>query len=200
MKRIFLLVLMFVIAPVAFGDGDAAAGKKLTAVCAACHGPDGNSPSDAFPNLAGQNTRYLAKQLTEIKSGMRAVPTMTGQLDAMSLQDFEDIAAYYASLAKAQGVAATDQVELGESIYRVGISRKNIAACSACHSPTGSGNNPAGFPALSGQWPAYTISQLKAFQAGSRHNDGDGKMMQDTAEDMNEKEMSAVAAYIYGLR
>ena len=83
---------------------------------------------------------------------------------------------------------------------RFGVPRKNIAACTACHAPTGNGNGPAKFPALAGQWPEYTVQQLKAFQSGERHNDGDGKMMRTTALDMNEQEMQAVAAYIYGLK
>ena len=64
----------------------------------------------------------------------------------------------------------------------------------------GAGNDLAKFPALAGQWPEYTVQQLKAFQSGARYNDGDGRMMQTTAIDMNEQEMNAVASYIYGLR
>ena len=64
--------------------GDAAAGKDKTLVCSACHGADGNSVVPMFPKLAGQNERYLIKQLHDIKSGARPVPTMAGQLDAMS--------------------------------------------------------------------------------------------------------------------
>ena len=125
---------------------------------------------------------------------------MAGLLDAMSEQDLEDIAAYYASQPRNYGAAKADLVELGETIYRVGIPRKNIASCTACHSPTGEGNGPAGFPALAGQWPEYTVSQLKAFQNGERHNDGDSKMMQSTAQDLTDKEMQAVASYLYGLK
>ena len=135
-----------------------------------------------------------------MQSGERAVPTMAGLLDDMSKSDLSDIAAYYAAQTRNIGAAKEDLVELGEGIYRAGIARKSIAACTACHSPTGNGNGPAGFPALAGQWPDYTIAQLKAFQSGERHNDGDGQMMQTTAQDMNEKEMIAVASYLYGLR
>lgn len=195
-----LFVFLAGFAGSALAEGNASAGQSLVAVCSACHGQTGNSPAGSFPNIAGQTEQYLLKQLKEIQSGERDVPTMAGQLDAMSEQDLADIAAYYASQERAYGAANPDVVELGEAIYRFGIPRKGIAGCTACHSPTGSGNGPAGFPALAGQWPEYTVQQLKAFQSGERHNDGDTQMMRGTAMDMTDKEMQAVASYLYGLR
>jgi len=85
-------------------------------------------------------------------------------------------------------------------VYRSGVKRKKIAACTACHLPAGEGNNLAGFPALAGQWPEYTMAQLRAFRQGDRHNDGDSKMMRQTAMDLSDDEIEAVASYIYGLR
>ena len=61
--------------------GDATAGSQKVAVCAACHGADGNSPMGAFPSLAGQNSRYLLKQMQDQLSGARVIPEMTGMLD-----------------------------------------------------------------------------------------------------------------------
>lgn len=66
--------------------GDAAAGRAKTAVCGACHNPDGNSLAPNFPKLAGQGQRYLEKQLHDIKSGKRTVLEMTGMLAAFSDQ------------------------------------------------------------------------------------------------------------------
>lgn len=200
MKKILMLVVFVFVHSASYAGGDAQAGEKLAITCLACHGETGNSLVSAFPNIAAQNEKYLLKQLIDMQSGERAVPTMAGLLDDMSKSDLSDIAAYYAAQTRNIGAAREDLVELGEGIYRAGIARKSIAACTACHSPTGNGNGPAGFPALAGQWPEYTIAQLKAFQSGERHNDGDGQMMQTTAQDMNEKEMTAVASYLYGLR
>jgi len=184
----------------AYAGGNADAGKDLATTCLACHGETGNSMAPTFPNIAGQGEKYLLKQLKEIKSGARPVPTMAGLLDNMSDQDLADIAAYYSSQSRSMGAAKEELVELGESIYRAGIPHKNIAACTACHAPDGNGNNLAKFPSLAGQWPEYTVQQLKAFQAGERHNDGDTQMMRGVARDMNEQEMEAVASYIYGLK
>ena len=200
MKKIIIFAVLAFMAPMTYAEGNAAKGKDLVGTCLACHGETGNSPASMFPNIAGQNAQYLLKQLLEIQSGQRQVLTMTGILDNLSESDLSDIAAYYESQSRNQGTAKQDLVELGESIYRAGIPRKNIAACTACHSPTGNGNGPAVFPALAGQWPEYTVTQLKNFQSGERHNDGDSQMMRTTAMDMNEKEMTAVASYLYGLR
>jgi len=200
MKKIIMFAVLAFMAPMSHAEYDAAKGKDLTVTCLACHGEAGNSPASMFPNIAGQNAQYLLKQLLEIQSGQRQVLTMTGILDNLSESDLSDIAAYYESQPRNQGMAKQDLVELGESIYRAGIPRKNIAACTACHSPTGNGNGPAVFPALAGQWPEYTVAQLKSFQSGERHNDGDSQMMRSTAMDMNEKEMTAVASYLFGLK
>ena len=204
MKKTISIVLLalgaFASSQTIHAAGDAAAGKAIATTCLACHGETGNSMAGSFPNIAGQNEVYLLKQLKDIKSGMREVPTMIGQLDDFSETDLADIAAFYASQTRAYGAAKAELDEMGETIDRAGIARKSIAACTGCHSPDGQGNDPAGFPALAGQWPEYTVSQLKAFQSGARHNDGDGQMMQSTALDMNEQEMNAVASYIYGLK
>ena len=81
-----------------FADGNIAAGKEKAATCAACHNLNGISPAAEWPNLAGQGARYLKEQITQIKSGERAVPTMMPFVTDLSEQDIEDLAAYYASL------------------------------------------------------------------------------------------------------
>jgi len=183
----------------ALAGGDAEKGSFMVANCTICHGQDGNSLSGSFPKLAGQGEKYLLKQLRDIKSGARNAPGMTGQLDALSDKDFQDVAAFYAGQPVQRGTADAAIVAQGETIYRAGIARKQITACTACHLPDGSGNALAGFPALAGQWPAYTVSQLKAFRDGARTNDGDGKMMQGVTRDMSDKEIEAVATYVHGL-
>jgi cytochrome c553 len=69
----------------------------------------------------------------------------------------------------------------------------------ACHSPTGKGNSPAGYPRLGGQYAEYLEKQLLAFQAGDRSND-DANVMRDIAGKMNAAEIKAVANYISGLQ
>jgi len=139
------------------------------------------------------------KQLKDIKSGARSVPTMAGQLDAMSEQDLADMAAFYAVQPATPGVAKEELVELGESVYRAGIREKGVAACTACHSPTGVGNGPAKYPRLSGQHADYIAAQLRAFRNDERTNDGDTRIMRDVASRLSDKELDAVASYASGL-
>ena len=184
--------------------GDAAAGKANTTVCAACHGPDGNSAVPTFPKLAGQGEKYLLKQLKDIRDGHRSIPTMAGQLDGKSDQELADMAAFYASQTSTGGQTDPELLAMGESIYRSGIPERNVAACTACHSPSGRGNAPAGFPALGGQHAEYIAAQLEAYRKGQedetgRVNDGDTRIMRTTAFGLSDLEIRAVASYAAGL-
>lgn len=184
--------------------GDAAAGKGQAVACGACHGPDGNSAVPTFPKLAGQGEVYLLKQMQDIRDDVRSVPTMAGQLTGKSDQDLADIAAFYAGQAGSGGQTKPELLALGEKVYRNGIPDRRVAACTACHSPTGSGNAPAGFPALAGQHAEYISAQLIAYRKGfeddtGRTNDGDTKIMRTTAFGLSDMEIEAVSSYVSGL-
>jgi cytochrome c553 len=185
--------------------GDPAAGEQKAATCSACHGADGNSAVPTFPKLAGQGAKYLLKQMQDIRDGARSVPTMAGQVDNMTDQDLADIAAYYASQPGSGGQADPALLALGEKVYRGGILERNVAACTACHSPNGGGNAPAGFPALAGQHAEYTAAQLRAYRQGyedpaGRTNDGDTRIMRTTAFGLSDLEIEAVSSYVAGLK
>lgn len=78
--------------------GDAATGKEKSAMCAACHGADGNGTDPQYPKLAGQHADYLAKSMRDYKSGDRKDPIMASMVAGLSEDDIEDLAAFYASL------------------------------------------------------------------------------------------------------
>lgn len=170
---------------------------KYTAVCAACHGADGNSGTPANPKLAQQHPEYIVKQLQEFKGGKRASPVMQGFAAQLSDADMKNIAAFVGSKKAKSGFAKDKElVALGERIYRGGIADRQIAACAGCHSPNGAGI-PAQFPRLSGQHADYTVGQLVAFRDGARKN---SVQMSQVAAKMNDREIRAVADYIAGLR
>ena len=196
-----VIVLLAVFAPLqAFAQGDAGAGAEKITVCLACHGQDGNmSQLPNVPKIGGQTEKYLLKQMHDIKTGLRAAPLMTGMLNALNDQDMANVAAYYASQPLAQGAAEPEKVALGETLYKAGIAEIGAAACSACHSPNGEGLSSAGYPALSGQDPAYTELQLKAFRSGMRDND-DAQVMRSIAARLSDEEIAALASYVSGLR
>ena len=179
--------------------GDAAAGQAKTAVCGACHNPDGNSLAPNFPKLAGQGQRYLEKQLHDIKSGKRTVLEMTGMLTAFSDQDLADIAAYFSSQKGSVGAADPKLVERGRSLFNGGDLEKGMPACTGCHSPNGAGIALAGFPHLSGQHSQYVTKQLTDFREGNRTNDGDATTMRTIASKLSNKDIDALSSYIQGL-
>ncbi len=179
--------------------GDAEAGKQKSQTCVACHGPDGHGIAPNFPNIAGQHPGYMVEQLQAFKSGKRNDPSMAPMAMPLSEQDMRDLAAYYSSQKPKMGTADETQVALGEKIYRGGNLETGVAACMACHSPTGNGNPAANYPLVHGQKPTYTLKQLQDFKAGKRSFNAGGVMMQDVASRMTEEEMKAVAQYIAGL-
>ncbi len=178
---------------------DAEAGKAKSAVCAACHGADGNSSNPTWPSLAGQHANYIYKQLMDFKKGDRVNAQMTGMVANLSEADMKDLAAFYESQAPKAVPFDGNMIGTGESIYRGGITETRVAACMGCHSPSGKGNGPAGWPSLAGQHPEYIVAQLKAFKHGERANDT-GKMMRNVAVRMSDLEMESVAAYIAGIQ
>jgi len=185
--------------------GDAAAGEAKAVTCGACHGVDGNSAVPTFPKLAGLGEKYLLKQMKDIRDGRRPVAVMAGQVDNMSDQDLADIAAFYDQKVRTSEMADEDLVAMGRSIYMSGIMDRKVAACSGCHSPTGKGNAPGGFPALAGQHADYIATQLTMFRKGyedpaGRTNDGDSKIMRTTAFELSDLEIKAVASYASGLK
>jgi len=206
MIRAFALAAMAGCASGAFAQSNAAKqdiekGQAIVAkVCAACHGPDGNSPTAINPKLAGQHPEYLAKQLNNFKANTaRKNPVMLGMSATLSPEDIKNISAYLAVQKPKDGAAKNaDSAALGRKIYRGGDVAKGLAACASCHGATGAGM-PSQYPRLAGQYAEYTESQLRAFRAGERANDA-SRMMRMVAEKMSDTEIRAVADYVAGLR
>nr|WP_315191922.1 c-type cytochrome [uncultured Albidiferax sp.] len=169
---------------------------SFTAVCAACHGADGNSAIAANPKLSQQHPEYLVKQLQEFKSGKRNNAIMKGFAAGLTDDDMRNIS-YWAASKKVKAGFAKDKelVALGERIYRGGIADRQIAACAGCHSPNGAGI-PAQYPRLGGQHADYVAAQLTTFRDGGRKNSAQMSMV---AAKMNDREIKAVADYIAGL-
>ncbi|MEE8542314.1 MAG: c-type cytochrome [Gammaproteobacteria bacterium] len=182
-------------------QGSAEAGQAKAVSCGACHGIDGNSLTPAWPNLAGQHASYFIRQLEAYQNGERQDVLMTTFASGLSAEDMADLAAYYATLPAVQRGADPELVELGQSVYRSGLPDRGIAACIACHGPSGRGNPLASFPVVRGQHATYTVATLHAYATGERRSDGSvNQMMRDIAVSLREDEIQAVASYIQGLR
>lgn len=184
-------------APTAAPKADPEKGKQTAmAICAACHGPDGNSPTPANPNLAGQHAEYVAAQLAAFKSGARANAIMAGMAATLSPEDMRNLGAYYAQQVP-KGGAAKDKAlaERGQLIWRAGIRQGNVPACAGCHGAAGAGI-PVQYPRLAGQYAELTLGWLKAYQSGARVHG----VMGPIASRLTEADMKALAEYIAGLR
>ena len=212
MKRSFLTLICLMAslsATQALATGDAAAGESKVAMCSGCHGSDGNSMVSAFPKLAGLGEKYMTQQLRLIKSGERVIVEMTGMLIASSDQDLQDMAAYYDSKTRqvsgAQDITLVgisnpeEALDYGENVYRGGNMKTGVASCTGCHSPSGNGNGPAGYPGLGGQHADYIAKQLLAYRRGERASGANASIMQGVAANLSDKEIKAVANYISGL-
>jgi cytochrome c553 len=178
--------------------------KLVDQICASCHAADGNSTLSVNPVLAGQHADYTLKQLMNFrtldgKPAERINAVMAGMVASLSAGDLRNLAAYFEAQKRKPRVARDPELaRLGQAIYRGGILAKNLAACTACHGPNGTGM-PAQFPRLAGQFPEYTAAQLRAFRSGERANDPN-RMMRAVAEKLSDREIAAVAEYIAGLR
>jgi cytochrome c553 len=175
-----------------------ARGQQIAgAVCVACHGLDGMSAVPANPNIAGMPEQYIAKQLEYFKSGTRKNPIMQGMSASLTPADMKALGVYYfAQRAKVNAIARDAALAAkGQKIYRAGIPELKVPACAGCHGGAGAGI-PATFPRLAGQWPEYTLDQLKFYTAGTRKN----AQMNLITSRMRDSDMQAVAEYIAGMR
>ncbi|MDR1647688.1 MAG: c-type cytochrome [Zoogloeaceae bacterium] len=170
-------------------------------LCAACHGPDGNSPASSFPRISGHGKAYIIKQLADFKATRRSDPSMDGTIAAVEPVLFPYLADWF-SQQKSAGtppITADDAlIERGKRLWRAGDAAKGIPACAACHGTTGAGLE-AQYPRLSAQYPEYLEKQILAFRNGERSNDPES-MMRVIAERLLDKDVKAVSAYAAGLR
>lgn len=173
-------------------------GKGATP-CIACHGPDGGGqPAAGFPRLAGLDQAYLRKQLDDFASGSRDNPVMKPAAVALSAEERDAIAAYYSRMpvpaAFAKPSAAMPAADSpGALLASRGRWQQQVPACEQCHGPAGVGVG-SNFPPLAGQPAAYIEAQLKAWQAGTRHNDP-LELMRHLSQSLSDKDIQDVAAW-----
>ncbi len=74
------------------------AAVNTRAFCISCHGIKGESVNSEWPNLAGQKSNYILKQLKDYKSGKRKNPLMNQIASEINQQQMDEIADYYSKL------------------------------------------------------------------------------------------------------
>lgn len=184
-----------------FTGGNAEAGATKAAVCAACHGPGGNSANPEWPKLAGQHAAYVVQQLKMFKSGERKNPVMAPQAAGLSDQDMKDLAAYFAKQPAQPGVASPDAVKLAEPLYRAGDAKRGLPACAGCHGPKGAGNAAAAYPRIGGQHAKYTATVLRTLRGAAGQGASQNLVtMSSVAAKLSDAEIDALASYVNGLQ
>jgi cytochrome c553 len=190
-----------------FTHGKVAGGATKSAVCAACHGPNGNSVNPEWPRLAGQSAVYVAEQLRLFRSGLRANPVMQPLAATLSDQDISDLAVYYEAQTPTGLEADPSYWQSGQALYLRGDRERDVPACTACHGPVGRGNLAAGYPALRAQQSVYVMKQLNAYASGARYNgpnplqaSRNGTMMFTLAKRLTPEQIRDVASYVQGMR
>ncbi len=119
-RRFLIAIAMFGFATFAAAAGDPARGKLIAANCAPCHGPEGISPSPAFPIIAGQHETYLLQALLSYQDGRRTDAVMGGSIRTLSRQQLEDVAAWFASLRGLGGEAGRAGVAVAAATAAAG--------------------------------------------------------------------------------
>jgi len=155
------------------------AGRDKSMPCVACHGAEGVSDHDVWPDLAGQKTEYLAKQLRDFRDGRRHDPWMSPMAVVLDDQDIDDLAAYFGSIAGLTG--GPDSVP------------PQAVACVACHSASTGQATPL-WPSLAGQNQRYIAKQLRDFRDGRRTD----PVMAPLAIALSDSDIETLAAFYAG--
>jgi cytochrome c553 len=162
-------------------------GATVALRCTACHGAQGLSGANA-PNLAGQYSEVIYKQLVDFKRGARVDAVMGAMVASLSEENMLDLAHYYAYLPRPE---PDHRLGGAPALVRVGDPMRSIAPCASCHGRT---DGKAGAPALDGEPKHYLSDQLLAFANGTRRNDANA-VMRGEARRMTAEEIALVTEH-----
>lgn len=186
-----LVVVAFSAAMPMYAQDSAAGGKKAAEVCAACHGPDGNSSQGTYPALAGQTARYIYLQLKDFNEGRRSDSLMTPVAKTLSKDDMLNVAAYFA----AQELRPLD-FQADPNKVAKGSAKAAETLCTRCHGGGFKGQNE--IPRVAGQQHDYIVKQLKDFRERRRTNDAGN--MASVAKTLSEEDIENLAQYLTTLQ
>jgi len=167
--------------------------------CSNCHGLNGESISQQFPKLAGQQEAYLKAQLIDFKGHIRkdlnGTEYMWGVTNLTSNQVGE-LAVYFSSQKPMKGSGQKSPATgLGESIFKKGLPSQQVLACNTCHGAQALG--AAEIPRLAGQHSNYVYKQIMVFK--NTDDRPRGQVMSQITHNMNDEQARAVSAYLASL-
>ena len=160
-------------------------------MCAACHGPNGNSTDPQYPILAGQTSRYLFLQLRDFKAGRRKDPQMSPMAADLAPEEMQDLASWYAAQQPKPTGFKADAAKV-----QAGRKKADEMLCTMCHLGGFKGQNE--IPHEAGQHYQYIVKQLKDFRDKRRTNDA-GSMTAYTSN-LSDQDIDNLANYIANLQ
>jgi cytochrome c553 len=194
LTQAMLGVAALALASAAAAQADEVRARKIAnGSCFLCHGMHGESASEIFPRLAGQNAEYIAKQLAAFQSGQRKSTAMAEMVARLTPDEMLALGRYYEKMAAVSQEPDDPQLAaVGRYLYHNGNRFSGVPACASCHGVAAQGS--ATMPRLAGQLSGYILNQLKNFHKRERTNDN--AVMHTVVEKMTELEMAAVAEYV----
>lgn len=187
LARVAAMAIAGLLGTVSVVRADVDAGAKLGAACAHCHGTDGNSSSGAYPNIAGQNKEYIAKQIRLFKEGKRKNSQMSPMVGILSDENMQDLGEFYAAQALKRGSFQPDP-KLAADGKKIAEERQ----CATCHLPAYRGAGE--IPRLTRQKHTYLMKQLKDYRDGVRTSD-EG-VMSANVKGLTDEQIEALVHYI----
>jgi cytochrome c553 len=187
---VFVIVVLLSAAP-AFAQDVEAGARKVTEVCAACHGPGGNSAQPLYPALAGQTARYIYLQLKDFNEGRRTDSLMTPVAKTLTRDDMLNVAAYFSAQQLRPADFQADPARVAK-----GSAKAAETLCTMCHGGGFMGQNE--IPRVAGQQHDYIVKQLHAFREGKRTNDAGN--MASVSKTLSDDDIENLAHYLATLR
>lgn len=180
----------------ALAQADEARAKRIAGgSCFLCHGANGESTSEVFPRLAGQNAQYIAKQLMAFKTGQRQSTAMADAASRLTDDEMLALGKFYEQMTPPTEPSKEPLLAgMGQYIYHQGNKFSGVPSCASCHGANGEG--ASNLPRLASQFSGYLFTQLKQFNTRQRNDEN--QVMHVVAEKMTELEMLAVAEYLAG--
>ena len=156
------------------------------AVCAACHGGDGNAVVPGSPSLSAQPRLFLENQMVLIRDGLREIAPMTGMLDGFKDEELSEIAKYYSGLP-----AKPEPIRLNQAKAQRGAASSSKGLCGTCHLPDYRGREQ--MPRLSAQREDFLLASMRQFRTGQTK--GRDTMMSSVLFGLSDDELSDLAHY-----
>ncbi|MGB9731582.1 MULTISPECIES: c-type cytochrome [Calditerrivibrio] len=190
MKFFYYLLAVLILSSFAFAEKksyDRDEARRISMVCAGCHGTNGAAPGHSIPTIGGQQNEYLYKTMLEFRDGKRTGTVMTKIAQAYTDDKSQLVADYFY-----EQKWVNTKVKIDKKLAEAG--KKLSKECADCHGKTGKGEGVN--PRIAGQHPFYLELALKEYKEGKR---GDVPEM-DLIKNFDEKQIKALASYFAGLK